>query len=235
MSLASDGIIIESLRMYIGLQGLYLGDNIYIPFWILVLIAIGCFFLFIKILRVRMYKRTREKNREKGYEHTLNQVWSFSKVKNIGTMRPITMVANEKCIGFIDPLSVDKNKVIEVPLEMIASIQILTADDVPGYSGLAGSYGDYHADSWDAPMPNVLKAPRLKRNGETTKRDMSQLYILVNYNKLGRKTFDGKGILISAYNENKKQTRAYVEYVKEKLKAFPNRKYNKKSDIHYEI
>lgn len=230
MSFASDGIFIESLRMYIGLQGLYMGDNIYIPFWILVLVAIGLFFVLIKILQTRMYKREREKNKKKGYEHTLNQVLSFSKVGNMGTMRPITMVANEKCIGFIDPLASGTTKSIEVPLEMISSIRVLTANDVPGESGLRGPYEDYKSEYWDAPVPDVLKSPELYLNKENKKRDMSLLYILVKYNKLGRKTFDGKGILISAYNENKKQTKAYVEYVNEKLKAFPDRKRKDKND-----
>ena len=230
MSFASDGIVIESLRMYIGLQGLYMGDNIYIPFWILVLVAIGLFFVLIKILQTRMYKREREKNKKKGYEHTLNQVLSFSKVGNMGTMRPITMVANEKCIGFIDPLVIGTTNSIEVPLEMVASVRILTADKVIGSFGTVGVDEGYYADSWDAPMPSMLRGPQLKRNGEMTKPDMSHLYILVKYNKLGRKTFDGKGILISAYNENKKQTKAYVEYVNEKLKAFPDRKRKDKND-----
>ena len=230
MIVGSSGLYIESLRTYIGLDGLYIGDNIHVPLWVLIIASIVLFIVFLNIIAHWFFRRERKYYKDMGYEHVLCRVLLFSSVGNMATLVPITMVVTEKCIGFIDKYAVESKKSIEVPLNMIDEILILTADEVTGPLGTAGFGERYHAGVFDRAVPRSLRGPQLKRNGEMTKPDMSHLYIVVNYNELGRKKFGGIGILVSTISEQKIHTQAYVANVEKKLEAFPNRKRNDVND-----
>lgn len=227
------GLVLSS-SFYIDTDGMLIGDTL-IPLWIVIIAVILLSVIFYKVYRMWDNMSIRKKYRRYGYEHVLNNVPLFSRVGELPTMRPIVMAADEKCIAFIDPYNVEGEKIVRVPLEMIDRVQVLPASAVTGSHGTQGYGGAYHAEVFDDEVPFILRSPYTKKNGESTHPDMSHLYVVIDYNKVGRKNFEGIGILASAYMEDKMRTEAYGKYVNEKLKTFSKRKRNKEHDARYDI